>query len=148
MKPVKYWEEDLEQCDSSIQALHSSGRNLLEDKKDSLRHCMEAKGYVFGGPPMPLDVSFEQRSANEELFPEYSILESVWHTSELAEKRAEYLRGTGLSDISVSPIDYGIRGKWFRVLISSAESRKELYGQLSALRQENGLQHAKVIRIR
>lgn len=148
MKPVKAWDEDLQQCEASIRALHESGRNLLEDKKGSLRHCMEAKGYVYDAPPLPLNVSFEQRSSNEELFPEYSIIESVWHSPELAEKRADYLRGTGLSGVSVSPINFGLQGTWFRVLVGSAESRKELYGLLHELRIENGLQHAKVIRIR
>ncbi len=148
MKPVQAWEEDLDQCQESIRVLHSSGRNLLEDKEQSLRHCMEAKGYVYNAPPMPVNNSFEQRSTNEELFPEYSILESVWHSPELAEKRAVYLRGTGLSNVSVSPVNLGMQGTWFRVLIGSAESRNDLFGLLRDVREGNGLQHARVIRIR
>ncbi len=148
MKPVQAWDEDLDQCEESIRVLHASGRNLLEDKAQSLRHCMEAKGYVFDAPAMPVDASFEQRSSNDELFPEYSILESVWHSPELADKRAFYLRGTGLSDVSVSPVNLGMRGTWFRVLIGSAESRNELFGLLHDVREGNGLQHARVIRIR
>jgi hypothetical protein len=140
-KTFSRWDEDLKHCRSTVMALRDSGRLEFDSTDAGVQHCMEAKGYVYGFRPFP-----EPTQAFGGENGEFVILESTWHSRELAENRAEYLKRTGIWNVTIQRADFGEFGVWQQVVLGPHDSVREAREQADTLFRSHGLGELLVIR--
>lgn len=142
-KAFSVWEEDMDHCRHSVKVLKNSER-LRQDSFDAgVEDCMQAKGYVYGYRPYP-----QPASANSSYLPEgshYTLLDSTWHSTALAKKRAEYLEDTGIWSATVRSWDSGTGGVWQQVLIGAYDSLYEAREARRRLVHSHGLGDLKIV---
>ncbi|QJT10258.1 SPOR domain-containing protein [Oceanidesulfovibrio marinus] len=120
-KPASVWDEDFADCRDTAKFLLETGRGVSGGGLgDEIKDCMEAKGYCYGSdaPPAVCEV---QTSANDTAQTEYNVLESTWHTPQLAKERLAYLQSTHIRGAFIRPVQTE-KGMWYRVLIGSRET--------------------------
>lgn len=140
-KTFSRWNDDLKHCRSVASSLRNSGRLEYDSTDAGVQHCMEAKGYVYGFRPFP-----EPTQALGGENGEFVILESTWHSGELAENRAEYLKRTGIWNVMIQRADFGEFGVWQQVVLGPHDSVREAREQADRLFRSHGLGELLVIR--
>jgi len=142
-KSFALWEEDLDHCHYSVKALKNSDRLLQDSYAAGVEKCMEAKGYIYGFRPYP-----QPPSAEGMYLPEgavYTLLDSTWHSVKLAQKRADYLEGTGVWSTAVRSWDSGTAGVWQQVLVGSYDTLQEAREARRRLVQSHGLSDLRIV---
>lgn len=144
-KPQSVWEADLEHCRINVEELYYTGRLIQPDIESGIEHCMRAKGYVYGHDPHP-----EPEAASRDFLDtsetEFSILESAYHTQDLAEKRRQYLLKTGVRGVFLRAKDLGSEGLWFWVMIGSYETLDSARQHKEHFFQNFGLHNLRIVK--
>lgn len=141
-KPFSSWEEDLSHCKKSVSALKASDRLQQDTYAAGVEDCMKAKGYVYGYRPYPPPQNASYYGSGDR---SYYLLDSTWHSKELAQKRADYLADTGIWGVVVKPWDSGSAGVWQQVLIGTFDTSNEASRERSTLVKSHGLKDLTVI---
>ncbi len=140
-KAYSHWDTDMQHCRITVSALKNSDRLMHENMDEGIQHCMEAKGYVYGFRPFPEPI---QATGGED--GEFVILESTWHSSQLAEDRADYLKRTGIWNVSIQRADFGEYGVWQQVVFGPHDSVRDAREQMENLFRSHGLNELLIIR--
>ncbi len=140
-KPFTQWEEDMDHCRMTVYALKNSDRLQQDSVDEGIKSCMEAKGYVYGYRPFPVPTPAEPGDTGE-----FVLLESTWHSRELAQKRADYLERTGVWNVMVQQASYGDAGVWQQVVVGPHDTIREAERQRYRLEKDNGLNELIVIK--
>lgn len=120
-KPASTWDKDFADCRDTAKFLLETGRGLSGGGLgDEIKDCMQAKGYHYGSDSPPV-IHEVQASASDTAQTEYNVLESTWHTQQLAQERLAYLKSTHIRGAFIRPVQ-GQDGTWYRVLIGSRET--------------------------
>lgn len=143
-KSFSVWEEDLDHCHHSVSALKKSGRLLADSYSEGVEQCMQAKGYVYGYRPYPLPPSAEGMSYAPE-GSVFTLLDSTWHSTKLAQKRAAYLEDTGVWSATVRSWDSGTAGIWQQVLVGTYDSIYEAREARDKLVRSHGLNDLRIV---
>lgn len=143
-KSFTLWAEDLDHCHYSVGALKNSERLEQQTFAQGVEECMKAKGYVYGYRPYP-----EPPTANGVGYaPDgavFTLLDSTWHTTNLAQQRADYLEDTGVWSTAVRSWDSGSAGVWQQVLIGTYDSLSEARRARERLIRTHGLNDLKIV---
>ncbi len=143
-KPFNQWEIDLDHCRYSVSALQKSDRLQEGSFAEGVEHCMKAKGYVYGYAPYP-----SPPTADDLYYPPegtvFTLLDSTWHTTALARKRATYLESTGVWSTMVRSWDSGTAGVWQQVLVGGYDTVYEARRALQRLKRSHGLNNLKIV---
>ncbi len=143
-KSFSVWEEDLDHCKHSVSALKQSDRLLAESYSEGVEQCMQAKGYVYGYRPYPLPPSAEGMTYAPE-GSVFTLLDSTWHSTRLAQKRADYLEETGVWSTTVRSWDSGTAGIWQQVLVGLYDSIHEARDARDRLSKTHGLKDLRIV---
>ncbi|MFW5733975.1 MAG: SPOR domain-containing protein [Oceanidesulfovibrio sp.] len=144
-KPVSAWDQDMSHCRDTAKFLLETGRGLSGGGMQAeIKDCMQAKGYHYGAdaPPVVDEVS---ASATDTAQTEYNVLESTWHTEQLAQERLDYLRRTDIRGAFIRPHPTA-EGTWYRVLIGSRETLSGAKQLQYELWHEHNLRHTYIVK--
>ncbi len=143
-KSFTRWAEDMDHCRYSVNALLSSDRLEQGSFDEGVASCMSAKGYVHGFRPFPTPPSVEELG----ILPpgaQFTLLDSTWHSTSMAQNRADYLERTGIWTTSVRSWDSGLDGVWQQVSIGSFDSLQAARRERDRLAHTHGLHDLKII---
>lgn len=144
-KPAASWDKDLSHCRDTAKYLLETGRGLSGGgMQEEVKDCMQAKGYRYGADAPPI-IEEASASASDTAQTEYNVLESTWHTEQLALQRLDYLRRTNIQGAFVRSHQTA-DGTWYRVLIGSRETLSGAKNLQYRLWNEHNLRYTYIVK--